>query len=702
MRIRYRNVVRDSNGVITSGSASLVENKYLRNASGDRLRNHTHQTVVEPLGKVVWVDENDNQRGIFNSPSRGLIFYDTKQDQFIQVDPAYDRLSGTQYQQETAWIHVNFGNAFLFFNEMEKTPFMNVIRSTFKETVLYEKVLAHLAHDCLKNGSSIKCGEFLKSSILSHVIKNVPVSKLDCDTSYFCSLSNDNLKKNFFKNLIKEMRKTDPEFGRCCYADSTPLPGEAKDNPFDALCSHGTDGAVMQSRLVLLLDIQTSIPVWFEIIPSNILDKSTILSITHDVKETLGLEIDVYDLDAGYARKELFQLFNRNNNTRIDENGDVRERTVLVRMPDAKGYGRDELYIQCKPHFYTGRYSFDYEHHTYYGERVEIDLFGYPEYAFVFIDKTQAEALLREWRTSHQDEWDELSDSAQDWYQVKYGFFVLIGNKEQSAKDTLIEYRSRARIELFFRDGKAYLKILPLAKWNKATVTGKIFHDVIETIFYRAYRKQVSATGMTMSSLIVSLNGWETCKLSNGLFENKTPTTQVRDICESLGYVPLAHINLEDFSNLVLKGIPMSLEPVTKRSNRKTILNNTPSSPEEKQESQKRDKIERLTAKEKDKKEAIEKKAEKIRLKAEKSAELKRKKAIDKAKKKVRKVLSEAKRESTKNKALDMYRLELDDIKKKHDQSLDEAKAIYNKTIADAQVAFDSAVSEITSAVNNA
>ena len=54
------------------------------------------------------------------------------------------------------------------------------------------------------------------------------------------------------------------------------------------------------------------------------------------------------------------------------------------------------------------------------------------------------------------------------------------------------------------------------------------------------------------------------------------------------------------------------------------------------------------------------------------------------------------------NKALDMYRLELDDIKKKHDQSLDEAKAIYNKTIADAQVAFDSAVSEITSAVNNA
>lgn len=697
MRIRYRNVKQDSNGVIISGSATLVENKYLRNASGDRHKNHTQQTVVERLGKVVWVDENDNQRGIFDTPSRGLQFYDAKRDEFIPVDPTDDRLSGTPYQQETAWIHVNFGNAFLFFNEMEKTPFMNVIRSTFTEPVLYEKVLAHLAHDCLKNGSSIKCGEFLKSSMLSHVLKNIPVSTLDCDTSYFSTLANDNLKKDFFSKLIAEMRKTHPHFGRCCYADSTPLPGEAEDNPFNALSSHGTDGAVIQSRLVLLLDIQTCIPVWFEIIPSNVLDKSTILSITHDVKETLGLEIDVYDLDAGYARKELFQLFNLKNNTQIDENGEVRERTVLVRMPDTKGYGRDELYIQCKPHFYTGRYSFDYEHHTFFGERVEIKLFDQPEYAFVFIDKTQAEALLRHWRINHQDEWDALSDSEQDWYQVKDGFFVLIGNKDQPPKDTLIEYRSRARIELFFRDGKAYLKILPIAKWNKQTVTGKIFHDMIETIFYRSYRKQVSVTGMTMSSLIVCLNGWEACKLSNGLLETKTPTTQVRDICEKLGYAALGHINLEDFSNQVLKGIPMSLEPVTQRSNRKTVPNNSASSPEEKQEAQKQGIIERLIGKEKRKKEAIEKKAEKIRLKAEKSAESKRKKAMEKAKKKVRKALSEAKRESTKNKALDVYRLELASIKNEHDLSIDAAKAEYNKTVADAQAVLNSAISDIMS-----
>ena len=141
----------------------------------------------------------------------------------------------------------------------------------------------------------------------------------------------------------------------------------------------------------------------------------------------------------------------------------------------------------------------------------------------------------------------------------------------------------------------------------------------------------------------------------------------------------------------------MSLEPVTQRSNRKTVPNNSASSPEEKQEAQKQGIIERLIGKEKRKKEAIEKKAEKIRLKAEKSAESKRKKAMDKAKKKVRKALSEAKRESTKNKALDVYRLELASIKNEHDLSIDAAKAAYNKTVADAQAVLNSAISDIMS-----
>lgn len=694
LQIRYRNIVRDKNNVIVSGSATLVENSYQRNATGDRSKNHTKQTVVESLGKVIWINEANSEQAIFDSPTRGLVFYNLGTDTFEAVNPTDSRLTGTNYQEESKWIHVNFGNPFLFFNEMEKTPFMQVVRDTFTDTRLCQKVLAHLAHDCLKNGSSIKCGEFLRSSILSYILKDIPVSTLDCDSSYFSAMANDVLKTTFFKKLIEVMRKTKPDFGRCCYVDSTPLPGEAENNPFNALSSHGTESPVIQSRLVLLLDIQDSIPVWFEIIPSNVLDKSTIMSITDDVKETLGIDIDVYDLDAGYARQELFQLFNRNNSTRIDEKGQLRERSLLVRMPDLKGYGRNDLYIQCKPNFYKGRYSFDYEHHTFFGERVEIELFDQPEYAFVFVDKTQAEALLRNWRSEHQEEWDALSDLAQDWYMVKDGFFVLIGNKDQSPRDTLIEYRSRVKIEFFFRDAKSYLKILPIAKWTKQTVTGKIFHDMIETIFYRTYRKRVEATNLTMSSLIVSLNGWEAYKITNnGLLELKTSNAQIQNICESLGYKPSAHFDLEAFADQMLNGNIMSLEPITKRSRRKVIASAL--SPEETKEAQKREQIERLIAKEAHKKEAAQKKANRILSKSREAAKAKIRKIMDKAKKKLDKSLAEMKRESTKKKAQELYQAEMADAVKEYKQSLAIAQEIYTKAVAEAETVFNSAVSEI-------
>ena len=695
MRIRYRNITRDSNNVIISGSASIVENTYVRNATGERLRNHTRQTVVERLGKVIWIDDSNSQRGIFNSPSRGLVFYDIEKDEFKPVEPTDERLSGSKYQNETEWTHTNFGNAFLFFNEMEQTPYMNVVRKTFTDRCLFEKVLAHITHDCLKNGSSIKCGEFLKSSVLSYVLKDISMSTLDCDTAYFTALADDNLKKTFFNNLIEEMRKTHPDFGRACYTDSTPLPGEAENNPFNALSSHGTDGAVIQSRLVLLLDIETNIPVWFEIIPSNVLDKSTILSITKDVKETLKIDIDVYDLDAGYARKELFQLFNRNCNTRKDENGIIRQRTLLVRMPDLKGYGHDDLYIQCKSHFYNGRYSFDYEHHTFFGERVEIDLFGYPEYAFVFIDKTQAEALLRGWREEHLQEWNDLSDLSQDWYQVKDGFFILIGNKDQTPRETLIEYRRRVSIENYFRDGKTYLKILPISKWSKETVTGKIFHDIMETTFYRAYRKQVKDTNMTMSSLIVHLNGWEACKFSGGLLEIKTPTVQVRAICESLGYVPPAHIDLEAFHRQIFEGIMISLEPVTKRTKRKSGKTNQALSPEEKLEENKQVQIARMTAKAAYKKDTAEKKAQNALSKSANEAESRRKKLLAKAREKLIKALADAKRESTKKKARAVYKTEVTNVIIEFEQTMAGAKEIYEKAMTEAETVFENSVSEV-------
>lgn len=231
------------------------------NKEGNHKKSHSKEIVIEKLGKVIWIDPDERNQAIFLSPTRGLVFYDLAADAFTPVESQDPRLIGTKAAVMPPRIHTNFGLFYLFFSAIEKTPFLTVLRSAFKDQNLCKKVLANLTHGCLKIGSSIKCGEFLSGSCLSYILNGIPVSTLDCDTSYFSSLSDDHLKVSFFWALISEMRKEHPEFGRCCYVDSTPLPGEAENNPFNALSSHGTDGTVTQCRLVLVLDIQTSIPV---------------------------------------------------------------------------------------------------------------------------------------------------------------------------------------------------------------------------------------------------------------------------------------------------------------------------------------------------------------------------------------------------------------------------------------------------------
>ena len=57
--------------------------------------------------------------------------------------------------------------------------------------------------------------------------------------------------------------------------------------------------------MILVVDIASGEPVWFKIIPGNVLDVNTLKSITDDVKISLDVEICEHVLDAGYASEDL-------------------------------------------------------------------------------------------------------------------------------------------------------------------------------------------------------------------------------------------------------------------------------------------------------------------------------------------------------------------------------------------------------------
>ena len=101
--IKAQKIVRDSHGVIKSGSASLVDAVY----DTGRHTGHSRHAVRERLGKVLHLSA-DGKSGVFLSPTRGLVEYTSSTDTFTSVDSGDPRLPAWVRPPVTE-IHTVFG-----------------------------------------------------------------------------------------------------------------------------------------------------------------------------------------------------------------------------------------------------------------------------------------------------------------------------------------------------------------------------------------------------------------------------------------------------------------------------------------------------------------------------------------------------------------------------------------------------------------
>jgi Ca2+/Na+ antiporter len=290
--LRTQNIKRDAQNNIISGSASIMNTVY------DNTRAHkSKQVVLEKLGKVLWLSEN-GRSGIFLNPQRGLFHYDSSTGEFSSVPSDDPRLP--REMDEKPVRHVVFGTTDLFLHFLEKLGYTEMLKNIFPTKPDFQRVICHLAHKFLKDGSHVHVDDFIERTLLSYYATDISTGSLRCDTRYFTMMGDERVKIAFFRELVKMYRKSSPDFGKCCLIDSTPLPNDIDNNPFNALSCHGIGGAAEQTRLVLVLDKDTGIPVWYELIPGNVLDINTLTQIRNAVMEFLELEIAEYTLDAGY------------------------------------------------------------------------------------------------------------------------------------------------------------------------------------------------------------------------------------------------------------------------------------------------------------------------------------------------------------------------------------------------------------------
>ena len=532
--IKAQKIIHDEAGRIVSGSAAIVDTIYVRTGG----KSHSKQQVREKLGQVLYLSDN-RKLGIFLSPTRGLVEYSTLTDSFSAVDREDPRIATDLFFPEPE-IHTVFGDTYLLLRFLKNCGLLTVLRSVFPKDEAYQRVLCHLLHSILKDGSRISCDNFIQKSFASYVLGDVPIVSLHSDTRFFSIMGDDRMKMAFFKAFVSYMRKEYPAFGRGCYVDSTPLPNDIEDNPFNALCCHGVASSEVMTRLILVLDEASGLPVWYDIIPGNVLDINTIMTVVNDVAGSLDIEIESLVLDAGYVSKDLVETFHIGT-----------EKTMIGRMPARKGYPYKTLYWDVKSMIGRGKYEFIRKHHAYFGVRKEIELFGYREYAYIYVDQYNALKRFSDYLSEHEDDYADMKAKDKDWMTVKYGYFVLISNRDLTPKELLSEYFGRTDIEVVFKTSKEYLELLPLSKWTDQTVRGKILSDIIGTICLLTLRKSLKHSGKSTSEIFGKCQSLMCCR-SKDVVTVETPSKQVKEYYKLVNLTVPAHVDLSKFCHDVM------------------------------------------------------------------------------------------------------------------------------------------------------
>ena len=532
--IKVQRLVRGSAGEVVSGSASIVETHYV--SSG---KYHARHTVREKLGKVLQIAEN-RKSGVFLSPTRGIVAYDSASDTFTEVERGDPRVAGLGVFP-AAPVHTVFGDVHLFLSFLEKSGVAGVLRDVFPQKKALERVMCHVLHGVLRDGSRINCDNFVARSFASYLAPDVPPASLRSDSRFFAMLGDDATRLSYFRAFVARMRKSEPNFGKACYVDSTPLPNDIRDNPFNALCSHGIGASAVMTRLVLVLDEATGLPVWFSIIPGNQLDMKTLETTIADVSESLGITIESLVLDAGYVTYDL-----------LDKVHVGTPRTFIGRMPARKGYPHRELYRKVKDKVQRGKYCFKRAGSLYFGDRHSVTVNGREEFAYVYVDLFNANKKLCDYMSEHENEFNAMKDCQKDWYKVKFGFFVLLSNMEKTPEEMLSEYFGRVAIEGVFKTSKEYLQLLPLAKWTDATVRGKILHDVINTTALLMLRKELAASTISTSELFGVTQSLMCFRSGADSVTVEQPNKKVKAYYKILGLDVPSHLSLSTFSATIL------------------------------------------------------------------------------------------------------------------------------------------------------
>ena len=415
------------------------------------------------LGLVV-----DKDKGIFWNREHGYCTFDQTTMSFAAAPPEDipSRWREVDHAKRNPPVCVDFGDSYFL--------------DQFIRGIGYDKVINHLQFGnydtlysmvhfyTLESAANCRASGWYRQNYVRFLYPKANLASQRI-SDLLAAIGTDEQKRRFLVAHISYiLENTDGDV--CVLIDSTGLPN-ACNIPYTRVSNHEGDVNI-EFRMIALVQKSTGLPLFFELVPGNIVDVSTVMYITKLAQEH-GCSIQYMIGDAGYccpANIEKMILSGMEFMTRInpaytayadDINGHLSE----LDSPSTAVRFRNRLVHVLKIPTIVGK-------NTDTGEDVS---------GFIFLCRDMQSKANKDSKLFAKKDISSMTAQQIEEISARFGIFAIVTTRDLTSEELLPEYYIRQKIEQFFDFGKNYAKFLPVREHNMETIAGHMLLSFISS-----------------------------------------------------------------------------------------------------------------------------------------------------------------------------------------------------------------------------
>lgn len=378
---------------------------------------------------------------------------------------------------------LDFGDSFAVNSCLEETGFISFIKEIFKEKS--ESLLALLAYKLCHGSAMAYANKWLDGNYAKILYKNANISSQRI-SDLFKDFGDEDLQRRFFKEYISNYAPSKSGI----IIDVTSLPNQVH-IPLSAWGLHGEE-IDKQIRFLLVVDKDSHLPLFFRILPGNIVDVSALQNTLEELKK-YDVKENFVCLDAGFFSEDnILDFYDKHIN-------------FLIRLPSSRIIYK-QLIEEEVPRLETIKNIVRYGKRGLFIKQKEIELFGKKAYVHIVLDPQRKGRETSKLILETIDEKSLHDEDELDYSLMKRGVMILVSSSEISKEEVVKIYYLRQTAENLFGFSKDDLGLLPLRVHSEEALRGFLFIQFLTLIAFIQLRNKLENEFTVEEALLILRN----------------------------------------------------------------------------------------------------------------------------------------------------------------------------------------------------